>query len=247
MATHLRASADPLGNDQVRPAWIGLADPDSVVARVAAQVDDLRFSVTDDAERFHRSLIEARPRVAVLAAPPARPQDLQNALAEHQRRTTLRLVHVSLDDEIGTRLTALEQGFDEAVPASIDPVELTARLRLQDARTRRRPETVLVVADGVTLDLVAHEVQRDGRLVHLRPKEYQLLAMLAGHPGRAFTRRQLLDRVWGHDHDGDPRTVDVHVRWLRAKLERHPEVPTHLVTVRGVGYRLDPPRHDPPR
>ena len=68
--------------------------------------------------------------------------------------------------------------------------------------------------------------------------------MLAAHPGRAYTRRQLLDRVWGHDHDGDPRTVDVHVRWLRAKIEREPARPVHLVTLRGIGYRLDPPDRD---
>jgi DNA-binding response OmpR family regulator len=64
--------------------------------------------------------------------------------------------------------------------------------------------------------------------------------MLAAHPGRAYTRRQLLDRVWGQHHDGDPRTVDVHVRWLRSKIEPRPDTPVHLATVRGVGYRLDP-------
>ena len=89
--------------------------------------------------------------------------------------------------------------------------------------------------------IFAHELRRDGRLVHLRPKEFDLLAVLASHPGRAWTRRQLLDRAWGHGHDGDPRTIDVHVRWLRSKIETEPEQPAHLVTVRGVGYRLDPP------
>ncbi len=83
-------------------------------------------------------------------------------------------------------------------------------------------------------------MRRSGTLVHLRPKEFQLLSVLASHPGRAYTRRQLLDQVWGTGHDGDPRTVDVHVRWLRSKIEPRPEAPVHLVTVRGVGYRLDP-------
>ena len=69
--------------------------------------------------------------------------------------------------------------------------------------------------------------------------------MLAAHPGRAYTRRQLLDRVWGPDQVGDPRTVDVHIRWLRSKIEPQPDRPTHLVTVRGVGYRLDPPLTEP--
>jgi DNA-binding response OmpR family regulator len=90
--------------------------------------------------------------------------------------------------------------------------------------------------------MAAHELRRGGAIVHLRPKEFGLLATLAAHPGRAYTRRELLDRVWGSGHGSGPRTVDVHVRWLRSKIEPDPEHPLHLVTVRGVGYRLDPPR-----
>lgn len=89
------------------------------------------------------------------------------------------------------------------------------------------------------LDLAAHGLWRDERLVHLRPKELRLVQLLATHPGRVFTRRQLLDRVWGSDHAGSPRTVDVHVRWLRQKVEPDPHRPQHLRTVRGVGYRFD--------
>jgi DNA-binding response OmpR family regulator len=126
------------------------------------------------------------------------------------------------------------------VAETVDPVELLGRIRLLDDRARARPDGVMVVAVGVTVDMAAHAVRRDGALVHLRPKEFQLLAMLAAHPGRAYTRRQLLDRVWGPDHAGDPRTVDVHIRWLRSKIEVRPDRPAHLITVRGVGYRLDP-------
>ncbi len=74
----------------------------------------------------------------------------------------------------------------------------------------------------------------------MRPKEFSLLALLARNPGRVYTRRQLLDRVWGPGTSSDPRTVDVHVRWLRSKIEPDPGRPIHLVTVRGIGYRLDP-------
>ena len=100
---------------------------------------------------------------------------------------------------------------------------------------------MIQLGDGLVLNLAAHELRREGDRVHLRPKEYGLLALLAVHPGRAYTRRQLLDRVWGAEHDGDPRTVDVHVRWLRSKIEAEPARPVHLVTMRGVGYRLEPP------
>ena len=90
----------------------------------------------------------------------------------------------------------------------------------------------------IDLDLIAHELRRAGRPVHLRPKEFLLLSILAANPGRAFSRRQLLDMGW--DRDVDPRTVDVHVHWLRSKIEVTPRRPVHLVTVRGYGYRLDP-------
>ena len=109
-------------------------------------------------------------------------------------------------------------------------------------RDRPAPEARLPVADDLELDLAAHELRSGERVVHLRPKEFGLLALLATHPGRAYARRELLQRVWGPGTQTGARTVDVHVRWLRSKIEPDPERPIHLVTVRGVGYRLDPPR-----
>ncbi len=160
---------------------------------------------------------------------------------ERRRRPRLRIVHLAPEADVEARLRALRLGFDEALPTSVGAEELLGRLALLDERIRPRPGTTVRIADDVELDLVAHELRRGGRPIHLRPKEFNLLAMLAAHPGRAYTRRQLLDRVWGPDHHGDPRTVDVHVRWLRAKVEADPARPLHLVTLRGVGYRLDPP------
>ena len=178
---------------------------------------------------------------ALLGTPPGGPAETELVARERRRRHGLRVVQVSAPEAVEVRLEALRLGFDEAVPSSIEPGELAARLALLDERARTRPGRSLPVAAGCELDLFAHELRRDGRLVHLRPKEFDLLAVLASHPGRAWTRRQLLDRAWGHGHDGDPRTIDVHVRWLRSKIETEPEQPAHLVTVRGVGYRLDPP------
>jgi DNA-binding response OmpR family regulator len=160
---------------------------------------------------------------------------------ERRRRPSLRIVHLAAIDAVEARLHALRLGFDESLPDSIDPDELSGRLTLLVERAHTRSTDPIPVGDDMVLDLVAHELRRDGRTVHLRPKEFGLLAMLAAHPGRAYTRRQLLDRVWGSDHEGDPRTVDVHVRWLRAKIEPEPAHPIHLVTLRGIGYRLDPP------
>ena len=101
-------------------------------------------------------------------------------------------------------------------------------------------EAPLAVADGFELDLTSRELRQAGVPVHLRPREYALLAVLAANPGRAFTRRQLMDLAWGPHQAIGPRAIDVHVHWLRAKIESRPHRPAHLVSVRGIGYRLDP-------
>jgi DNA-binding response OmpR family regulator len=112
--------------------------------------------------------------------------------------------------------------------------------------------TVLHAADGVAglhmarserpdiivLDLRGRTVHRDGAEVQLKPKEFDLLYFLARNAGQVFTREQLLERVWGYEFFGGSRTVDVHIRWLREKLEAEPGSPRHLLTVRGVGYKF---------
>lgn len=225
--------------DFAHPSWIALA-VDGPLAELAATLPADRLRVVRDPAVFDALLCAGRPQLAVLAGPTARREDLVTAARERRRRSTLRLMHLSAPDDVDARLEALRLGFDEALPDTVTADELMARMELLEQRAQTRHGAGVLVADGVVMDPVAHEVRRDGELIHLRPKEYQLLAMLAAHPGRAYTRRQLLDRVWGHDHDGDPRTVDVHVRWLRSKIEPQPDAPVHLVTVRGVGYRLDP-------
>ncbi len=222
-----------------RPSWIALADGGPVSAIPSAS-DPRILRATADRAVYANLLAAVRPRIAILATPPAEQGDIDLTLRERRRRPTLRVILLSPPDAIDGRMDALRAGVDEALADTIDPAELVARITILEERARIRHDTVLPVTEDATIDLVAHEVRRGGELVHLRPKEFQLLAMLAAHPGRAYSRRQLLNRVWGHEHDGDPRTVDVHVRWLRSKLEPQADAPVHIVTVRGVGYRLDP-------
>ena len=94
----------------------------------------------------------------------------------------------------------------------------------------------IVDLGGVQVDLAGHRVLRDGVQLPVRPKAFDLLAFLLRQPGQAFTRDQLLQQVWGYDYAGDTRTVDVHVRWLREKLEEDAANPKLIQTVRGVGY-----------
>ena len=216
---------------------------DGPATEVADQVPGLAVRVLADPARFRALLLADRPRIVVCAEPPADQELLRLVAAERRRRAGMRAVHLAPPDAVEARLAALAVGFDDALTTTTPLSELAGRLGWLDAKARTRPGTgtLLPVADGLELDLVGHELRRGSEVVHLRPKEYGLLALLAAHPGRAYSRRELLDRVWGPDHTGGMRTVDVHVRWLRSKIEPVSDRPIHLVTVRGIGYRLDAP------
>ena len=95
------------------------------------------------------------------------------------------------------------------------------------------------MAGDLELDLSSHTLKRAGEPVELKPRAFELLALLMSHRGRVFTRDQVLERLWGIDYIGDARTVDVHIRWIREKIEKDAGRPTRIVTVRGVGYRFD--------
>ena len=229
-----------------RATWLVLATDGPATKLEELARGSVHVRTVGDPEAFGRLLTTDRPRIAIVSEPPAGPEEFSLLRQERQRRhQALRTIHLSQPSAIAQRLDALRGGFDEALSECVDPLELAERATILEEHARARPGGRLPVADGFELDLVAHELRLDGSAIHLRPKEFQLLATLAAHPGRAYSRRQLLDRVWGPNQVGDPRTVDVHVRWIRSKIEPHPERPVHLVTVRGVGYRLDPPLTEP--
>ena len=134
----------------------------------------------------------------------------------------------------------LQAGADDYIVKPFKPKELVARIH---ARLRRLEETaneVLTIGDLV-VDLGAHSVSRNGTQIPVTPLEFDLLTALASRPGYAFSREQLLADVWGYQHAGDTRLVNVHVQRLRGKVELDPENPEVIVTVRGVGYRAGPP------
>lgn len=141
------------------------------------------------------------------------------------------------DDEID-KIVGLEIGADDYVTKPFSTRELVARMK---AVLRRRdggsmPEAL--IAGDVRLDPDRHEVTVRGEPVHLPKKEFHLLELLMENAGRVMTREMLIDRVWGSDYFGDMRTLDVHIKRLRAKTEDDPGDPKHLITVRGVGYKF---------
>ncbi|MGQ9815150.1 MAG: winged helix-turn-helix domain-containing protein [Candidatus Roseilinea sp.] len=136
------------------------------------------------------------------------------------------------------RVIGLESGADDYVVKPFSLPELMARVRAALRRAPNRHSATLTAGD-LSLDLVSRRVFVDGREIRLSHKEFELLATLMRNKGAVLSREFLITQVWGYDFEGDTRTVDVHVRWLREKIEKDPSNPTHLQTVRGVGYRID--------
>jgi DNA-binding response OmpR family regulator len=158
------------------------------------------------------------------------------------------LMLTAKDDEID-RVIGLEIGADDYITKPFSMRELMARVKAQLRRMRlmrqeaesqiESPTKEIMRFGNLVLDLTRREVSFDGKVLALNPKEYDLLLYFARHRGQALSREQILEEVWGWNYAGGSRTVDVHVRWLRAKIEVDPTKPSRIVTVRGAGYRFE--------
>ncbi|MFZ0492684.1 MAG: response regulator transcription factor [Acidimicrobiia bacterium] len=157
-----------------------------------------------------------------------------------QIRTTsdVPVIMLTAKDSEADIVAGLEVGADDYVTKPFSMRELTARVRANLRRPVATEQDVVLTAGPLTLDPVRHEVRLEGKEVELRPKEFALLEMLLLERGRLVTRSTLLETVWGPAFYGDPKTLDVHIRRLRAKIEKDPHRPELILTVRGFGYKL---------
>ncbi len=143
------------------------------------------------------------------------------------------------------RIVRLELGADDYVTKPFSMRELLARVRAMLRRSRMTSETLFstgvesYTAGDLEVDLSSHTARLGSVTLDLKPREFDLLTLLVSNRGRAITRDQILERLWGYDYIGDTRTVDVHVRWLREKIEAEPGSPKRIITIRGVGYRFE--------
>jgi two-component system phosphate regulon response regulator PhoB len=166
-------------------------------------------------------------------------------LRAEERLKSLPVIFLTAKGEEIDRVLGLEIGADDYVVKPFSPRELVARAKAVLRRQTRPAESAEVVETrDLRLDARTQEVTVRGRSVELSTLEFKLLHFLASHPRRIFSREQLLDEVWGRDRFVTPRTVDVHMRRLREKIEEHPEKPQYLQTVRGAGYRFSPEAAD---
>jgi DNA-binding response OmpR family regulator len=159
---------------------------------------------------------------------------------EIRKQSQVPIIMLTARDEVTDKVVGLEVGADDYLTKPFHPQELVARAKALLRRARLEPDAPKLIRAGkLEVDLERHEVRHEQAKVQLRPKEFDLLTLLARHPGRVFQRSELLDLVWGYDFPGYTRTVDVHVQQLREKLAAAGVTEPSIETVWGVGYRLE--------
>jgi two-component system OmpR family response regulator len=160
-----------------------------------------------------------------------------------RKEMTVPILMLTARNEEVDKIIGLEVGADDYMTKPFSMRELIARIRAMFRRagmTAVQPDSAdkTITIGTLEIDTERHRITVSGKELELSPKEYDLLVFLAVNKGFVFTREQLLAKVWGYDYAGDTRTVDVHIRWLRQKIESEPSNPEKLVTVRGAGYKL---------
>ncbi|MBT9168313.1 MAG: Alkaline phosphatase synthesis transcriptional regulatory protein PhoP [Syntrophomonadaceae bacterium] len=169
--------------------------------------------------------------------------DICRRIRQNPETTDIPVIMLTARGEELDRILGLELGASDYVTKPFSPRELAARikaqLRARQIKPAQQEERRRIVRQGnLSLDLDYYLAQKDGKTLDLPPKEFELLFLLLSHPGRVFRREDILNKVWGYDYAADTRTVDVHIRYLRQKVEQDPRNPVLLLTVRGIGYKF---------
>lgn len=231
-------------NAAIKPLILVVEDEAPLVTLLRYNLEGAGFEVAEavDGEEALIAIDERRPDLIVLdwMLPLVSGLEVCRQVRRKQETRDIPIIMLTARGEEDDRIRGLDSGADDYVTKPFSPTELLARVRAVLRRSRPALSTELLEFADVSMDLAAHRVRRGRRPVHLGPTEFRLLRYLMEHPGRVFSREQLLDAVWGHDVYVEPRTVDVHVRRLRQALNDGEE-PDLIRTVRAAGYALDLP------
>ncbi len=227
-------------------AHILVVDDDEMIVEplvYGLEREGFRVSVAMDGEEAVHAVHHQHPDVILLDVMlPKRSGFEVLRLLRHQGVTTPIIMLTARGQEID-KVMGLEMGADDYVVKPFSLREIVARIRATLRRQRMLaggplpPQDQLQIGD-ITLDKRRLQVRKGEDIIPLSPREFDLLRVLMENAGRTLTRQQLLDWVWGEAWVGDPRTLDVHIHWLREKLEDNPKRPRYILTVRGVGYRF---------
>ena len=229
-------------NAALKPLVLVVEDEADILTllRYNLEKEGFRVATASDGEEALLAAGEQTPHIVLLdwMLPLMSGLEVCRQLRRNAKTRDIPIIMLTARGEEGDRVRGLNSGADDYITKPFSPTELVARMRAVLRRASPgMTDEVLTFAD-VTMDLAAHRVRRNGRDVHLGPTEFRLLRHFMQHPGRVFSREQLLDLGWGHDVYVEPRTVDVHIRRLRKAMNEDEELDL-IRTVRSAGYALD--------
>jgi DNA-binding response OmpR family regulator len=209
--------------------------------QTALEREGFDVEVVEDGQQALARLNQSLPDLIILDLMLPGVDGLEVCRAVRRMPTYVPIIMLTARTEDVDKVVGLELGADDYITKPFNTRELVARVRavLRLARSRAKMEEPDRLRIGrLEIDLTGRTVAVGGQPVDLTPKEFDLLVLLASHPGRVFGRETLLEKVWGYDYLGDSRTVDVHVQRLRRKLEEDPHHPRYLLTMRSIGYKF---------
>ncbi|HEY0836610.1 MAG TPA: phosphate regulon transcriptional regulator PhoB [Azospirillum sp.] len=229
-------------NPVMKPLVLIVEDEADLVTllRYNLEKDGFRVVIAGDGEEALLVASERVPNLILLdwMLPLMSGLEVCRQLRRGAKTRDIPIIMLTARGEEADRVRGLNSGADDYITKPFSPTELTARMRAVLRRAAPGASDELLRFGDVVMDLAAHRVRRQGRDVHLGPTEFRLLRHFMQHPGRVFSREQLLDIVWGHDVYVEPRTVDVHIRRLRKALNGDTDADV-IRTVRSAGYALD--------
>jgi two-component system phosphate regulon response regulator PhoB len=226
----------------VKPYVIIVEDEEPIVTLLRYNLEEAGFEVgaAIDGEEALMLVGERKPELILLdwMLPSVSGLEVCRQIRRRPDTRNVPIIMLTARGEEGDRIRGLDSGADDYITKPFSPAEVVARVRAVMRRSRPSLSEEAIAYEDVVMDLAAHRVSRSGRTVHLGPTEFRLLRYFMEHPGRVFSREQLLDAVWGHDVYVEPRTVDVHIRRLRKALNGDAQKDL-IRTVRSAGYALD--------